>query len=93
MGIEVVDPEQQSREKSEEEGVELDLTPGALDKTNDALVPDSTVDPRRRLASWARPSRMSRAPRPPVQGVIHSMRRVSSAPSQMLAEAATIRMP
>src|SRR5512136_1318341 len=30
MGIEVVDSEQKFREKSDEEGVELDLTPGAL---------------------------------------------------------------
>jgi RNA polymerase primary sigma factor len=37
MGIEVVDSEQKFREKSEEEGVELDLTPGALDKTNDPV--------------------------------------------------------
>src|SRR3990172_7770330 len=35
MGIEVVDSEQKYREKAEEEGVELDLTPGTLDKTND----------------------------------------------------------
>jgi RNA polymerase primary sigma factor len=36
MGIEVVDSEQKYREKSEERGgAELDLTPGALDKTND----------------------------------------------------------
>jgi RNA polymerase primary sigma factor len=32
-----VDSEQKFREKSEEEGVELDLTPGALDKTNDPV--------------------------------------------------------
>jgi RNA polymerase primary sigma factor len=38
MGIEVVDSEQRFREKSEgEEGAELDLTPGALDKTNDPV--------------------------------------------------------
>jgi RNA polymerase primary sigma factor len=37
MGIEVVDSEQKFREKSEEEGAELDLTPGALDKTNDPV--------------------------------------------------------
>jgi RNA polymerase primary sigma factor len=38
MGIEVVDSEQKFREKSEgEEGVELDLTPGTLDKTNDPV--------------------------------------------------------
>jgi RNA polymerase primary sigma factor len=37
MGIEVVDSEQKFREKAEEEGVELDLTPGALDKTNDPV--------------------------------------------------------
>src|SRR5438128_5658126 len=38
MGIEVVDSEQKYREKAEgEEGVELDLTPGALDKTNDPV--------------------------------------------------------
>jgi len=38
MGIEVVDSEQKYREKSEgEEGTELDLTPGALDKTNDPV--------------------------------------------------------
>ncbi len=38
MGIEVVDSEQKYREKSEgEEGAELDLTPGALDKTNDPV--------------------------------------------------------
>src|SRR5512135_3905549 len=37
MGIEVVDSEQKFREKSDEEGVELDLTPGALDKTNDPV--------------------------------------------------------
>jgi len=37
MGIEVVDSEPKFREKSEEEGVELDLTPGALDKTNDPV--------------------------------------------------------
>jgi RNA polymerase primary sigma factor len=38
MGIEVVDSEQKIREKSEgEEGVELDLTPGTLDKTNDPV--------------------------------------------------------
>src|SRR6059036_1729544 len=38
MGIEVVDSEQKYREKAEgEEGPELDLTPGALDKTNDPV--------------------------------------------------------
>jgi RNA polymerase primary sigma factor len=37
MGIEVVDSEQKFREKTDEEGVELDLTPGALDKTNDPV--------------------------------------------------------
>jgi RNA polymerase primary sigma factor len=39
MGIEVVDSEQKFREKSAEgeEGAELDLTPGALDKTNDPV--------------------------------------------------------
>ncbi len=38
MGIEVVDSEQKYREKSEgEEGAELDLTPGTLDKTNDPV--------------------------------------------------------
>ena len=38
MGIEVVDSEQKFREPSEgEEGAELDLTPGALDKTNDPV--------------------------------------------------------
>jgi RNA polymerase primary sigma factor len=37
MGIEVVDSEQRLREKSEEEGAELDLTPGTLDKTNDPV--------------------------------------------------------
>jgi RNA polymerase primary sigma factor len=38
MGIEVVDSEQKFREKAEaEDGVELDLTPGALDKTNDPV--------------------------------------------------------
>ena len=38
MGIEMVDSEQKIREKSEgEEGVELDLTPGTLDKTNDPV--------------------------------------------------------
>jgi RNA polymerase primary sigma factor len=37
MGIEVVDSEQKFREKSEEEGAELDLTPGTLDKTNDPV--------------------------------------------------------
>src|SRR5262245_27379268 len=38
MGIEVVDSEQKFREKGEgEEGAELDLTPGALDKTNDPV--------------------------------------------------------
>ena len=37
MGIEVVDSEQKFREKQEEEGVELDLTPGTLDKTNDPV--------------------------------------------------------
>src|SRR5687767_8617047 len=38
MGIEVVDSEQRMREPKEgEEGQELDLTPGALDKTNDPV--------------------------------------------------------
>src|SRR3954469_24651831 len=39
MGIEVVDSEQKYREKeqSNEEGAELDLTPGTLDKTNDPV--------------------------------------------------------
>src|SRR3989304_4598076 len=37
MGIEVVDSEQKFREKSEGEGVELHLPPGALDKTNDPV--------------------------------------------------------
>ena len=38
MGIEVVDSEQKFREKGEgDEGAELDLTPGALDKTNDPV--------------------------------------------------------
>jgi RNA polymerase primary sigma factor len=37
MGIEVVDSEQRLREKSEEDGAELDLTPGTLDKTNDPV--------------------------------------------------------
>ena len=38
MGIEVVDSEQKFREKGEgEEGAELDLTPGTLDKTNDPV--------------------------------------------------------
>jgi RNA polymerase primary sigma factor len=38
MGIEVVDSEQKFREQKEgEEGAELDLTPGALDKTNDPV--------------------------------------------------------
>src|SRR5713101_3947835 len=38
MGIEVVDSEQKYREKAEgEEGAELDLTPGALDRTNDPV--------------------------------------------------------
>ena len=38
MGIEVVDSEQKFREPKEgEEGQELDLTPGALDKTNDPV--------------------------------------------------------
>ena len=37
MGIEVVDSEQKFREKQEVEGVELDLTPGTLDKTNDPV--------------------------------------------------------
>jgi len=38
MGIEVVDSEQKFREKADgEEGAELDLTPGALDKTNDPV--------------------------------------------------------
>jgi RNA polymerase primary sigma factor len=38
MGIEVVDSEQKFREKGDgEEGAELDLTPGALDKTNDPV--------------------------------------------------------
>src|SRR5262245_53393247 len=38
MGIEVVDSEQKFREKADgEEGAELDLTPGTLDKTNDPV--------------------------------------------------------
>src|SRR5438874_10329716 len=38
MGIEVVDSEQKFREQKEgEEGAELDLTPGTLDKTNDPV--------------------------------------------------------
>jgi RNA polymerase primary sigma factor len=37
MGIEVVDSEHRLREKTEEEGAELDLTPGTLDKTNDPV--------------------------------------------------------
>src|SRR5690349_5871339 len=38
MGIEVVDSEQRIREKADgEEGAELDLTPGTLDKTNDPV--------------------------------------------------------
>jgi len=37
MGIEVVDSEQKLREKQDEDGVELDLTPGTLDKTNDPV--------------------------------------------------------
>jgi RNA polymerase primary sigma factor len=38
MGIEVVDSEQKYREKADgEDGLELDLTPGALDKTNDPV--------------------------------------------------------
>jgi RNA polymerase primary sigma factor len=38
MGIEVVDSEQKFREaKDGEEGAELDLTPGTLDKTNDPV--------------------------------------------------------
>jgi RNA polymerase primary sigma factor len=38
MGIEVVDSEAKFREKTEaEEGPELDLTPGTLDKTNDPV--------------------------------------------------------
>jgi RNA polymerase primary sigma factor len=38
MGIEVIDSEQRLREKSEgEDGAELDLTPGTLDKTNDPV--------------------------------------------------------
>jgi RNA polymerase primary sigma factor len=38
MGIEVVDSEQKFRDKAEsEEGAELDLTPGTLDKTNDPV--------------------------------------------------------
>jgi RNA polymerase primary sigma factor len=39
MGIEVVDSEQKLREKAEaaEEGAELDLSPGTLDKTNDPV--------------------------------------------------------
>jgi RNA polymerase primary sigma factor len=39
MGIEVVDSEQKYREKAVEgeEGAELDLTPGTLDKTNDPV--------------------------------------------------------
>ena len=37
MGIEVVDSEQKLREKQDEDGVELDLTPGTLDKINDPV--------------------------------------------------------
>ena len=39
MGIEVVDSDQKFREKAAEgeEGMELDLTPGTLDKTNDPV--------------------------------------------------------
>jgi RNA polymerase primary sigma factor len=38
MGIEVVDSEQKLREKGDaEEGAEIDLTPGTLDKTNDPV--------------------------------------------------------
>ena len=38
MGIEVVDSEHKFRDKAEaEEGAEIDLTPGALDKTNDPV--------------------------------------------------------
>ena len=38
MGIVVVDSENRAREKSDgEEGEQLDLTPGALDKTNDPV--------------------------------------------------------
>ncbi len=38
MGIEVVDSEHRGREKSDgEEGEQLDLTPGTLDKTNDPV--------------------------------------------------------
>jgi RNA polymerase primary sigma factor len=37
MGIEVVDSEHRMREKQEEDGAELDLTPGTLDKTNDPV--------------------------------------------------------
>jgi RNA polymerase primary sigma factor len=38
MGIEVVDSEQKFREQKDgEEGAELDLTPGTLDKTNDPV--------------------------------------------------------
>src|SRR4029450_6391839 len=37
MGIQGGAPEQKFREKQEEEGVELDLTPGTLDKTNDPV--------------------------------------------------------
>src|SRR5512140_2046093 len=37
VGLGGVDAEQTFREKAEEEGVELDLTPGALDQTNDPV--------------------------------------------------------
>ena len=39
MGIEIVDSDQKFRDKPEggEEGQELDLTPGTLDKTNDPV--------------------------------------------------------
>jgi RNA polymerase primary sigma factor len=37
MGIEVVDSEQKLQKSDEEGGAELDLTPGALDKTNDPV--------------------------------------------------------
>jgi RNA polymerase primary sigma factor len=37
MGIEVVDSEHRLREKTDEDGAELDLTPGTLDKTNDPV--------------------------------------------------------
>ncbi len=37
MGIEVVDSEQKLQKADEEGGAELDLTPGALDKTNDPV--------------------------------------------------------